>query len=144
MTASRVFSVQAWYYNRDTFKNRKSEVNVVNQLCHLILIICRMALVPSRSDEIEKLKLPGDLDPLTFDLELDPPYVRSHVPRITHAKFHLIPSNGLATYKGQTNIQTNILLRILARPACERPHPPMATDSPTGTDNSVVVLLVYR
>ena len=86
-------------------------MNVVNQLCHLILIICRMALVPSRSDEIEKLKLPGDLDPLThvtFDLELDPPYVRSHVPRITHAKFHLIPSNCLAAYKGQTNIQTNI------------------------------------
>ena len=70
----------------------------------VILIICRMALVPSRSDEIEKLKLPGDLDPVTFDLELDPPFVRSHVPRITHAKFHLIPSNGLAAYKGQTNI----------------------------------------
>ena len=28
---------------------------------------------PSRSDEIEKLKLPGDLDPVTFDLDLDPP-----------------------------------------------------------------------
>ena len=37
-----------------------------------------------------------------------------------------------------------ILLRILARPACERPRPLMATVSPTGTDNSVVVLLVYR
>ena len=83
-------------------------MNVVNQLCHLILIICRMALVPSRSDEIENLKLPGDLDPVTFDLELDPTYVRSHVPRITHAKFHLIPSNGLAAYIGQTNIQTNM------------------------------------
>jgi len=73
VTVSRVFSVQAWSYNRDTFKNRKSEVNVVNELCHLILIIFRMALVPSRSDEIEKLKLPGDLDAVTFDLELDPP-----------------------------------------------------------------------
>ena len=69
-------------------------------------IICRMALVPSRSDEIEKLKLPGDLDPVTFDLELDPPNVCSHVPRITHAKFHLIPSNGLAANKGQTYKQT--------------------------------------
>ena len=31
-----------------------------------------------------------------------------------------------------------------ARPACERPLPLMATDSPTDTDNSVVVLLVDR
>ncbi|KAG1656489.1 Calcium and integrin-binding protein 1 [Nymphon striatum] len=43
-----------------------------------------MALIPSRSDEIEKLTLPGDLDPVTFGLGLDP-YVRSRDLRITHA-----------------------------------------------------------
>ena len=57
-----------WRHNSKTGSRKwMSSIN-----CHLILIICRMALVPSRSDEIEKLKLPGDLDPVTFDLELDP------------------------------------------------------------------------
>ena len=41
-----------------------------------------------------------------------------------------------------TLLNTNVT--NFARPACERPLPLMATDSPTGTDNSVVVLLVDR
>ena len=63
-----------------------------------------MALVPSRSDEIEKLTLSGDLDPVTFDLDLDlDPLMSVPKDHICQVSFHSIQRFG--GLQGQTNMK---------------------------------------